>query len=168
MSTELLPCWLLQYVHKCLSCKCQFLYNSLWYCTWWEQGYGSIFHNITVTPELFTYLKLQVCRVDRGCRCTDTHNIANRGTVAPFHCECAKKCGILCTMLFSGFVLIKQMILPLSSPGNFLSELGIMIIWNGMWIPNKNLMMVQRQGVIYVEYEMVRSCEHYRNNIFRP
>jgi len=29
-------------------------------------------------------------------------------------------------------------------------------------------MMVQRQGVVSVEYEMVWTCEHYRNNIFRP
>jgi len=28
--------------------------------------------------------------------------------------------------------------------------------------------MIQRQGVVSVEYEMVQSCEHYRNNIFRP
>jgi hypothetical protein len=60
------------------------------------------------------------------------------------------------------------MILPLSSSGNFLSELGIMIIWNRMWIPNKNLMMVLRQGMVSVEYEMVQTCKHYRNNIFRP
>ena len=79
-----------------------------------------------------------------------------------------KKGGILCTLLFSGFVFVKQMILPLPSPGDFLSELGIMIIWNGMWIPNKNLMMVQRQGVVSVECEMVWTCKHYRNNIFRP
>jgi len=72
------------------------------------------------------------------------------------------------TVFFSGFVFVKQMILPLSSPGNFLAELGIMIIWNGMWIPNENLMMVLRQGVVSVEYEMVRTCKHYRNNIFRP
>jgi len=39
-----------------------------------------------------------------------------------------KKGGILCTLLFSGFVFVKQMILPLPSPGDFLSELGIMII----------------------------------------
>jgi hypothetical protein len=43
------------------------------------------------------------------------------------------------------------MILPLSSPGNFLSGLGIMIAWNGVWIPNKNFIMVQRQGVVSVE-----------------
>lgn len=30
-------------------------------------------------------------RGEMGCRCTDTHNKANRRTVAPFHCECAKK-----------------------------------------------------------------------------
>jgi len=29
-------------------------------------------------------------------------------------------------------------------------------------------MMVQRQGVVSVECEMVWTCKHYRNNIFRP
>jgi hypothetical protein len=93
-----------------------------------NKAMGQYFVILQSLQSYFTYLKLQVCRVDRGCRCTDTHNIANRGTVAPFHCECAKKGGILCTLLFPGFVCVKQMILPLSSPGNFLSELGIMII----------------------------------------
>jgi len=150
-----------------MSLLCQFLWNSLWYCAWWQQSCGSVFHNITVTSEIFHIFKIYVGLIgDAGVQ--GTHNIANRGTVAPFHCECAIKDGILCTLLFSGFVFVKQMILPLSSPGNFLSELGFKIIWNGMWIPNKNLMMFQRQGVVSVEYEMVQTWEHCRNNIFRP
>jgi hypothetical protein len=93
-----------------------------------NKAMGQYFIILQSLQRYFTYLKSQVCWVDRGCRCTDTYNIANRGTVAPFHCECAKNGGILCTLLFSDFVFVEQMTLPLSSPDNFLSELGIMII----------------------------------------
>jgi len=61
---------------------------------------GQYFITLQSLQSYFTYLKLQAYRVEKGCRCTDTHNIANRVTVAPFHCECAKKGGILCTLFF--------------------------------------------------------------------
>jgi hypothetical protein len=40
---------------------------------------------------LYHIFQIASMRGEMGCRCTDTHNKANRRTVAPFHCECAKK-----------------------------------------------------------------------------